>query len=146
MVNDTGTFIVSSVFMDSTPTAYLKWGINKFKITFPTLCYSHQDPGPASDPPATSPYINLNLLQHFLSTLKLPGMSPSPAISRGSTELIMEDIYSMFREEIDLYLKLCRLNTGDKASLPPYLRRLTVKHVSEIIRYQIITIQVRNTE
>ena len=78
MVNDTGTFIVSSVFMDSTPTAYLKWGINKFKITFPTLCYSHQDPGPASDPPATSPYINLNLLQHFLSTLKLPGISPSP--------------------------------------------------------------------
>ena len=58
----------------------------------------------------------------------------------------MEYIYSMFREETDLHLKLYGLNTGDKASLPPYLHRLTGKNVSEIIRYQIITSQVRNME
>ena len=58
----------------------------------------------------------------------------------------MEDIYSIWREEIDLHLKLCRLNVGGEATLPPFLCRLTGKHVSEIIRDQIITSQVRNTE
>ena len=52
----------------------------------------------------------------------------------------------MFQEEIDLHLNLCGLNAGDEASLLPYLHRLTGKNVSEIIRYQIITSQVRNTE
>ena len=58
----------------------------------------------------------------------------------------MEDIYSMCGEEIDLHLKLCELSAGGEASLPPYLRRLTGKHVSGIIRSQIITSQVRNME
>ena len=92
LVNDMGTLIPSSVFMDSTPPTALTWGINKFNITFQTLCSSHQEPGPASDPPAASSDINLNLFQHFLSTLNLPGLSPSPAIASGSTEPIMEDI------------------------------------------------------
>ena len=98
LVNCTETFIPSSVFMESTPPAGLTWGLNKFNITFPTLLYSYQEPGTASDPPEAPSYINLNLFQKFLSTLKLPGVSPSPAISRGSTEPIMEDIYSMCRE------------------------------------------------
>ena len=58
----------------------------------------------------------------------------------------MEDIYSMCREEINLHLKLCGLNLGDEASIPPYLCRFTGKHVSESIRDQIIKIQARNTE
>ena len=95
LVNDTGTFIPSSVFMDSTPPAACMWGLNKFNMTFPTLCSSHQEPGPDLDPPSASSDIYLNLFQHFLSTLKLPGLSPFPAIAGGSTEPIMEDIYSM---------------------------------------------------
>ena len=58
----------------------------------------------------------------------------------------MEGIYSMLRKEIDIHLKQCGLNIGYKASLPPYLRHLTGKYVSENIRYQIITIQVLNME
>ena len=58
----------------------------------------------------------------------------------------MEDIYSMYWEEIDIHIKLWMLNAGDEASLSPYLHRLTGKHVSENIWDQIITIQVRNTE
>ena len=58
----------------------------------------------------------------------------------------MKYIYSMCQEEIDLHIKLCGLNIGDEESLPPYLGRLTGKHVSESIRDQIITRQVRNTE
>ena len=58
----------------------------------------------------------------------------------------MEDIYSMCQEEIDLHIKICGLNSGDEASLSLYLRRLTGKHVSENIRDQIITNQVRSTE
>ena len=146
LVNDTGTFIPSSVFMELTTPADRTWGLNKFNTTFPTLCSSHQEPGPASDPPAASPDINLKLFQHFLSNLKLPGLSPSPAIASGSTQPILEDIYSLCWEEIDLHLKICRLNAGYEASLPPYLRRLTGKHVSESIEYQIIKIQVGNTE
>ena len=48
LVNDTGNFIPSSVFMDSTPPAARTWGINKFNINFTTICSSHQEPGPAS--------------------------------------------------------------------------------------------------
>ena len=58
----------------------------------------------------------------------------------------MEDIYSMCREEINIHLKLCGLNAGDEASLPPYLRRLTCKRVSKSIQEQIIKFQFRNTE
>ena len=36
-VNNTGTFIPSSVFMDSTPPAARTWGINKLNITVTTL-------------------------------------------------------------------------------------------------------------
>ena len=39
----------------------------------------------------------------------------------------MEEVYTMCREEIDIRLKLCSLNAGGEASLPPYLRRLTLK-------------------
>ena len=66
LLNDTGTFIPSNVFMESTPPAACTWGINKFNLTFPTLFSSHQDPGPDSAPPSKSPDINLNLFQHFL--------------------------------------------------------------------------------
>ena len=38
LVNDTRTFITSSVFMDSIPPAACTRGINKFNITFTTLC------------------------------------------------------------------------------------------------------------
>ena len=70
----------------------------------------------------------------------------SLAIFGGSTEPIMEDIYYMCREEIDMHIKLYGLSPGDEASLPPYMRRLIGKHVSESIRDQIITGQVLNTE
>ena len=82
LVNYKGTFIPSSVFMDSTPPEARTWGLNKFNITFPNLCSSHQEPGPASNPPAESSDIHLNSSQTFLSTLKLPGhplLLPSPA-------------------------------------------------------------------
>ena len=52
----------------------------------------------------------------------------------------------MFREEIDIHLKLYDLNACDGASLPPYLQQLTGKHVSKSIKYKIITSKVRNTE
>ena len=58
----------------------------------------------------------------------------------------MEDIYSMCREEINIHINSCGMNAGDEDSLPPYLRRLRGKHISEIIRYQIITSKVRNTK
>ena len=45
-----------------------------------------------------------------------------------------------------LHLKLCVLNAGDEASLPPYLHQLTGKHVSESIKDNIITSQVFNTQ
>ena len=92
LVNETGTFIQYSVFVESTQPAARTWGIYKFNITFPTLCSSHQDPCPASAPPAASSGINLKLFQHLLATLNLPGISPSPSISSGSTEPIMENI------------------------------------------------------
>ena len=132
--------------MGSTPPSDFTWVLNKFNITFPTLCTPDQDPGPDSAQPAVSPDINLNLFQHFLSALKLPGISPPPAITNGPIEPIMEDIYAMFQEEIYLCLKICRLNTRDEASLTPYLRRITGKHVSESIWDQIITSQVYNTK
>ena len=52
----------------------------------------------------------------------------------------------MCQEEINLHIKLCRLDAGDEAELPPHLRRLTGKYVYESIQEQIITSQVRNTE
>ena len=145
LVNDTRTFILSSVCMDSTPPASCTLDINKFNITFTTLCSSHQEPGSDLAPPAASSDIKSNLFQHFLSTIKLPGLPPSPAITSGSTEPTTEDIHSMWREEIDLHTKLCRMNVRDEASLQPYLLRLKGKYVSESNRYQIITGQVRNT-
>ena len=45
-----------------------------------------------------------------------------------------------------LHLKLCVLNAGDEASLPPYLHQLTGKHISESIKDNIITRQLFNTE
>ena len=48
--------------------------------------------------------------------------------------------------EIDIHLKICGPNSGDEASIPPYLRQLTAKQVSESIKDQIITSQVRNTD
>ena len=47
---------------------------------------------------------------------------------------------------MDLHLKIYGLNAGYEASLPPYLHQLTGKYVSESIKDNIITIQVRNTE
>ena len=67
LINDTGTFIPSNVFIDSTPSASHTWGLNKFNINFPTLFSPHKEPGPTSDPPAASPDININLFQRFLS-------------------------------------------------------------------------------
>ena len=78
--------------------------------------------------------------------IKIPGLPPSTTITISSTEPIMEDIYSMRREEIHLHLKLYELNAGDEASPPTYLHRLKGKHISESIRYLIITSQARNTE
>ena len=98
LVNDMGNFIPFRVFMESTPPAGCTWGLNKFNITFQNICYPHQEPGPASDPPTAYPYINLKPFQHFISYLKLSRLSPSPAIANGSTDTIMEDIYSMFQE------------------------------------------------
>ena len=66
LVNDTVTFIPSSVFMESTPPAARTWGLNKFNITFPTLCSSHHETGPASASPVSLSDINLKLFQHFL--------------------------------------------------------------------------------
>ena len=72
LVNDTGTLIPSSVFMESTPPTTYMWGRNKFNTTFPTLCSPHQETGTDLAPPASSPYINLKLFQHFISAIKLP--------------------------------------------------------------------------
>ena len=146
LVDYTGNFIPPSVFVEPSPPAASKGGLNKFNTTLPTLCTPRQEPGPASARPAAFPDINLNLFQHFLSALKLPGISPPPTVTNSPIEPIIEDIYDMCREEIDLHLKLCKLNAGGKASLPPYLRHLNGKHVSDIIQYQIITSQLRNTE
>ena len=98
LVNDTRTFILSSVCMDSTPPASCTLDINKFNITFTTLCSSHQEPGSDLAPPAASSDIKSNLFQHFLSTIKIPGLPPSPAIASGSTEPITEDISSRHME------------------------------------------------
>ena len=89
LVNYTGILIPFSVFMDSTPPADPTWGLNKLKITFPTLCSSYKEPGPYSAPPVASSYINLKLFQQFLPNIKLPRLSPSPEISSRSTEPIM---------------------------------------------------------
>ena len=83
LVNDTVTFIPSSVFMKSTPPSACKLWLNKLNITFPTVFTPHQEPVPASDPPVASRDNNLNLFQHFLSSLKLPGLSHLPAITNG---------------------------------------------------------------
>ena len=109
------------------------------------MCTPHQEQGTASAPPAASTDINLNLFQHFLSSLKLPDIFPPPEIAKGPTEYIMEDIYAMCREEIDIHLKIYGLNAGDEASLPPYLIWLIGKHVSKSIQDNIMTSQVRNT-
>ena len=146
LVNYKRTFIPSSVFMDSTPPAAHTWGLKKFNIISPTICTLNQEPVPASAPPASSPDINLNLFQHYISALKLPGISPPPAITNAPTEPIMEDIYAMHQEENDLCIKLCGLNTRGTPLLPPQLQHITCKHVSGIIREQIIKNQVRNTE
>ena len=37
LVNEMVTFILSSVFMYSTPPEAHKWGLNEFNITFPTI-------------------------------------------------------------------------------------------------------------
>ena len=38
------------------------------------------------------------------------------------------------------------MNAGDKASVPPYLRRLTGKRVSDSIQEQILSIQVHKNK
>ena len=53
----------------------------------------------------------------------------------------------MCQEEIDLHLTLCSLQPGQaEASLPQYLTRLASKNVSDSIKDQIITSQIRNNE
>ena len=145
LVNNTGTLTPSIVLIYSTPPAARTWFLNKFNTTFTNIFTPHYEPDPASDPAASSPYINLNILKHFLSDIKLPGLSPPSAIANSPTEPIIEDTYTIFCEEIYLHLKLCRLNAGVKASPPTYLSRLTGKHVYESIKGQIITSQVHNT-
>ena len=78
LVNDMGTFIPSGAIMEATSPAARTWGFNKFNTTFPNLFTLHQYPAPAAA--TDSPDININLFQHFLSALKLPGLSPSPDI------------------------------------------------------------------
>ena len=41
MVNGTGTFILSRIFMESILPSVRTWGLNKFNITFTTICSSH---------------------------------------------------------------------------------------------------------
>ena len=82
MVNDTGTFIPSIVFMDSSPPEARTWGLNKFIKTVTTLCSSHQDPGPDSAPPAASSDINLtrfNTFSQLSSSQGYPLLPPSTA-------------------------------------------------------------------
>ena len=112
LVDNKRNFIPSRVFMESNPFVARTWGLNKFNINFPNLCTLNQEPVPASDPTASSSDINLNSFQHFISSLKLTGISHTPAITKVSTEPIMEDIYFMRQEEIDLHLNLCGMNTG----------------------------------
>ena len=104
--------------MDSTSPEAWTLSLNKFTITFTIIFYPHHNPGPASAPPMASPDINPKLFHHFLSILKLPGVSPSPAIADVSTEPILEDIYFILREEIDPRIKLYGLNVGHEAPLP----------------------------
>ena len=88
LVRDKRSFVPSSVFMESNPPTALTWGLKKFNTNFPNLFTPHQQPYLAAD--TSSPNINLKLFQHFLSVLKLPGLSPAPAITTGPTEPIVE--------------------------------------------------------
>ena len=97
LVKYMGNFIPSSVFMEYTPLAASKQGLNKFNTTFPNLCTPRQEPYPSSAPSAAFPDINIHLFQNFLSSLKLPGISPPPTRANGLTEPITEEIYAMYR-------------------------------------------------
>ena len=85
ILNDMGTFIHISVFMEATPTEACKWGLKAFNTTFPTLYTQYQEPGPDQPPPAASPDINLNLFQHFISDPNLQGIPPPPSIDNVPT-------------------------------------------------------------
>ena len=64
--------------------------------------------------------------------------------STGPTAPKYEELLGMRQEEIDLHLHLCGLQPGAEASLPQYLTRLASKNVSDSIKDQIITSQIRN--
>ena len=93
LVNNTGTFLPSSVLAESTPPTSNTWGIKKLNTASPNLFTPHQDPDSTSA--TASPDININLFQNFLSDLKLPGTLPAPTIATRPTEPIMEKVYEM---------------------------------------------------
>ena len=104
LVNDTGTFLPSSLFVEATPTAERMWGLKKLNKTPPNLFTPHQDPYTYEATASTD--IHPKLFHKFLSDLKLLGISPATVITTGTTEPITEEVYDMCREEIDLQLKI----------------------------------------
>ena len=65
LVNDTGTFIPSSVFMEATPPLECTWGLKTFNTTLQTLWTPHQEPVPDLTTPSTSPDIILTYSNTF---------------------------------------------------------------------------------
>ena len=85
LVNNTGNFIPSSVFMEANPLESHTWVLKKFNINYPNIFTPHQEPAPdpATATATASLGINLNPSKNFVSVLKLPGLSPELAIAKG---------------------------------------------------------------
>ena len=95
----------------------------------------------------SNPQANLQLIQSIIQALNpLAARASATTMAPGPMAPNYEELLGMCQEEIDLHLHICGLNQGDEQSLPTYLTRLAAKNVSDSIKDQIITSQIRNNE
>ena len=140
---DPSTYVPENYFMANPHTRAKEWGLHKFHERFPALAPSTGTNTSAQAPPQA----NLQLIQSIIQALNPQSAGASaPPTQPGPTAPNYEDLLGMCQEEIDLHLHICGLQKGDEQSLPQYLTRLAGKNVSDSIKDQIITTQIRTNE
>ena len=140
---DPTTYVDPKIFFANQHPVAPEWALRKFQATFPSL---QSNPQTASQTTQV-PNPNLQLIQTLLQALNPQAATVATSTPQpGPTAPKYEELLSMCQEEIDLHLTLCGLQLGDEASLPQYFTRLAGKNVSDSIKDQIITSQIRNNE
>ena len=140
---DPTTFVDASYFLANPHPTAREWALRKFHESFPAL--TQNNPQAAS---ITSQQPSFQLIQSLLQALNPQAATATASTlqTQGPVAPKYEELLGMCQEEIDLHLNLCGLQTGAEASLPQYLTRLAGKNVSDAIKDQIVTSQIRNNQ